>query len=829
MISSRCTIHQRQRLLSRVVGRSGGVISTTPHVVIRKSVLYPVSLVQSGWMSVSTVASTNEMSSSSHYGFSRRRWATLTAACLAATLTMAPLHGNNDQNEQNDSTANSERTVSILPIYSLLEGLLSPMSVNITNCSGIVGVVGSQGTSSRDFLLQGLRILEHRGFDGVGLATIDKKGNIAISKSVVTGNGYKNYSTDGDQVLHLLARHFGSSSSSASRRNTKDKNTSEPATGMAHTRWATFGDKANEYNVHPHLDSTGRIALVHNGTLTNARMLRAELQEAGHVFDGESDSEVIAKLIGHYFYGGVAESAKASETAVDNNTKGMGFRGKTMSIKDATRKALERCDGTWGLCILCADTPDELIVACQGSSLYIGLGDDKIYVASETSAFNKYTKNFIRMRDGEIGALDADGRTLDLSRIEEKSPPSGQNDQDEEELVLPEGYDHWTMKEIHDQPETVARAMGFGSRLTLDRIRLGGLDKHVDRLKDLEHVSIAGCGSSLNAAKYGERLMKHLGSVKGRIAALDTAEVDGQHLAQSRNKDYTTGLIAVTQSGQSLETMNIVDNANYEGVVSIGVVNVVGSPVARETTMGVYCNAGPENGVTSTKTFTSQVTCLALIALWFREMQDELTNGQNGPPNQEVAVLKEALLRLPISLGMSLKTRDQCKEIAKRLKGKEHCFILGKGFGESIAYEGALKIKEMSYLHAEGYSGGALKHGPFALIDSDESGKFGATPIILLILDDQHSHLMRTAAEEVKARGADLIIITDKPELARDLDDNPIIVPTNGPLTALGALVPLQLIAYELAVVWYVPTKGRRNSYFRIYTRHSPSLFSFLQ
>lgn len=666
------------------------------------------------------------------------------------------------------------------------------MSVNITKCSGVLGVVGSNGSSSRDFLLHGLRILEHRGYDGVGLATVDDHGKIVISKGVVADSD-KHVSANDDPMFHLVNRHFGSSHDVSIGSNEYEA----PATGIAHTRWATCGNKANESNVHPHVDSSGRIALIHNGTLTNAQVLRKELQEAGHTFDGQSDSEVIAKLIGHYYYNGIAASPDEAVSAIINSPGEQ--REAKSSLKEATRQALERCDGTWGLCILCADAPDELVVACHGSSLYIGLGDDRMYVASEISAFSKYTKNFISMRDGEIGVLEADGKTLDLSR-KEVEVPTGLSDG--EVLLLPEGYDHWTIKEIMDQPEAVALAMGFGARLTWDRVLLGGLDKHADELSNLEHVFIAGCGSSLNAAKYGEKMMKHLMSLPGRVTALDTAEADYVALAGS-GKYYGTGLIAVTQSGQSVETIDIVDTANYEGLVSIGVVNVVGSLVARETKMGVYCNAGPENGVTSTKSFTSQVTCLALIALWFRELQDRLL-GKSGSPNLEIERVKEALLRLPISLGMALKTRDQCKEVARKLKGKEHCFVLGKGFGESIAYEGALKIKEMSYLHAEGFSGGALKHGPFALIESDESGKYGATPIIMLILDDQHAQHMRTAAEEVKARGANLIIITDKPELARDLDDSPIVVPTNGPMTALGALMPLQLIAYELAVLRYV-------------------------
>jgi len=244
-------------------------------------------------------------------------------------------------------------------------------------------------------------------------------------------------------------------------------------------------------------------------------------------------------------------------------------------------------------------------------------------------------------------------------------------------------------------------------------------------------------------------------------------------------------------------------------VTVMSVVNAVGSLIARMTKLGVYCNAGRENAVASTKAFTTQVTVLSLIALWFRELKDRVNGTQVA--SAEGDNLRESLMRLPICFGMALKTRDKCKNIAERLNGKEHCFVLGKGYGEPVAMEGALKIKEMCYLHAEGYSGGALKHGPFALIESDENGKFGATPIIMLIFDDDHAHHMRTAAEEVKARGADVIIITDKKSLAEGLDDDPLVIPSNGPLTALGAVLPIQLMAFELAMMRGINPDTPRN------------------
>lgn len=599
-------------------------------------------------------------------------------------------------------------------------------------------------------MLEGLTVLKNRGYDSAGMATMSKipQSPIAVTKYASAG--------DNADSIELVRLH--------------SERSSGHSVGIAHTRWATHGGKTDE-NAHPHLDSSGKIALVHNGTINNANELRRELQKLGHTFTSQTDTEVIAKLIGHYYddMGGSKENKSES------------------ILQKATELALSRCDGSWGLCIMCSDTPDELVVACNGSPLVIGVADDRTFVASETSAFNRFTKNFISMNDGEIGVLHSDGRTLDLTR-KQLAP-------DQKVILSPEPFPHWTLKECVEQPEAIARALAFGGRLGSDKIFLGGLDSNFEKVSQINHMLLSACGTSLNAARYGERLMKMLGSFD-TVTSIDAAETESKDFPSGNSK--TAGLIVVSQSGETKDVIRVVKQAMDKDIPVMSVVNAVGSMIARTTKMGVYCNAGRENAVASTKAFTTQVTVLALIALWFRQTRDKLHGKSH---SVEASRLKEALMRLPISFGMALKTRDQCKEVAKRLNTKEHCFVLGKGYGEPVAHEGALKIKEMCYLHAEGYSGGALKHGPFALIENDDTGKFGATPIIMLILDDNHANHMRTAAEEVKARGAELIIITDKAELAEDLDDSPIIIPSNGPLTALGAVLPLQLIAYELAML----------------------------
>ena len=622
-------------------------------------------------------------------------------------------------------------------------------------CCGIVGVVGAKDGSARDFLIEGLTILKNRGYDSAGIATMpDTNPSLVITK----------YASEGEKAdgLNLVDERSQIS---------KGHNI-----GIAHTRWATHGGKTDE-NAHPHTDSSGKIALVHNGTINNCSQLRKELQDRGHVFTSQTDTEVVAKLIGEYY-----------EKNGDKN------------LKKAVEQALARCDGSWGLCIMCTDHPDQLIVARNGSPLVIGIGSDRTFIASETSAFNRYTKNFISMNDGEIGVLRADGNTLDLTRMQEAP--------DQDVQLSPAPYPHWTLKECVEQPEAIARALGFGGRLTADNVQLGGLEKMKDELSRVKYLTLSACGTSLNAAKYAEKLMKHLGSFD-MVHSLDAAEIDKNDFPRDVKKAKESAFLVVSQSGETKDVSNVVNAAQENDLTVMSVVNSVGSLIARTTKLGVYCNAGRENAVASTKAFTTQVTVLALIALWFRELKDKV-NGVT-EHSVEAQLLKESLMRLPICMGMALRNREQCREIATRLNGKDHCFLLGKGYGEPVAYEGALKLKEMCYLHAEGYSGGALKHGPFALIESNENGKLGATPIIMLILDDAHAHHMRTAAEEVKARGADVIIITDKKELAEGFDANPVIIPSNGPMTALGAVMPIQLIAYELAMLRGINPDTPRN------------------
>mmetsp|Transcript_23290 Transcript_23290/g.22447 ORF Transcript_23290/g.22447 Transcript_23290/m.22447 type:complete len:689 (-) Transcript_23290:63-2129(-) len=601
---------------------------------------------------------------------------------------------------------------------------------------GIVGVVG--GDDSIGFLLEGLTILRNRGYDSAGVATI---GPITDSNPLaVTKYASRDTTCDSiDQVRAHANRHIGHT------------------IGIGHTRWATHGGKTDE-NAHPHYDYNNRVAVIHNGTINNSYDLKKELQAKGINFLSETDTEVIAHLIGQYL-------------------------DKGLNTKDAVTSALTECDGSWGLAVIHKDHPEEIVVACNGSPMVIGLGQNKTFIASETSAFSRYTKNYIAMKDGEIGVVRANDTTLDTT-IVQTAPVN-------DVLLSPDPYPHFTIKECIEQPEAIARALSYGARMNGKKVVLGGLDKNKDLMNTINNLMMTGCGTSRHAAELGAKIMRDL-ECFDTVSVMDAAEVRRSDIPYKHG-----GLLAVSQSGETKDVHRAVKLGEEKGVPCISVVNVVGSLIARATGLGVYLNAGREHAVASTKAFTTQVTVMTLIALWFRQTKEEREGLVESHLKTE---LLESLQRLPISFGMAMTSRDKCMKVAQYLENKSTLFVLGKGYAEPIALEGALKIKEMCYLHAEGFSGGALKHGPFALIQGAE-GKDGQTPVVIIILDDDHAMHMRIAAEEVKARGAKVFIITDNPKLALGIDADPIIIPSNGPLTALIAVLPLQLIAYELALL----------------------------
>lgn len=596
---------------------------------------------------------------------------------------------------------------------------------------GIIGFVGTEPCANH--LLNGLTILENRGYDSVGMATLGQDG-LRVTK-------FASKDTTSDAIDRLRAE------------TPNDTN----ATGIAHTRWATHGGKTDQ-NAHPHTDAKNRIAIVHNGVIENATVLKQQLIAKNIPFRSETDTEVIAQLIG---------------LGLDEG----------MDLDRAIRYALSQLEGTWGLAILSVDHPGQIIAAKNGSPIVIGIGQDRMFVASEPAAFASQTKDYIALNNGEIATIKPSGHSLDLSRVE-KAP-------NEHIALSPAPFPHWTIKEIMEQPEAISRALNFGGRILDDtRVKLGGLEQQTDILTNIRHLVIAACGTSYHAALYGARLMRSLN-------AFDTVQViDAAEITEDIFSPAHAGLLVISQSGETKDVHRSVTLAQTHNIPVFSVINAVGSLIARTTKCGIYVNAGREHAVASTKAFTTQVTVLALIATWFAERRD-------ADAQKRMHVI-DSLHRLSTNIGMTLRTQEDMQRVAKNLETAQHMFVLGKGYAEPIAREGALKIKEITYLHAEGYPGGALKHGPFALIEP-------GTPIILTILDDEHAHFMRTAAEEVRARGAYTIVITDNSALAEGVSDDTIIIPSNGLLTALTATVPMQLLAYELAVLRDINPDKPRN------------------
>lgn len=424
-----------------------------------------------------------------------------------------------------------------------------------------------------------------------------------------------------------------------------------------------------------------------------------------------------------------------------------------------------------------------MIVAKNGSPLCIGLGEGKSFVASEPAAFGMITRDFISLENGEMAVVRADRAGLDLTRLE-KAP-------EDTIATSPAPHPHWTIKEILEQPEAIKRTLNYGARLAEeDGVKLGGLDAHAQELLTIDHLVIAACGTSYHAGLYGAMAMRAMKAFT-TVQVVDASEITAHHFPAEG-----AGLLVLSQSGETKDTHRAVALAQNAGIPVFSVINAVGSLIARTTKCGVYLNAGREHAVASTKAFITQVTALEMIAVWFAEHR-------NKERARRVNILTE-LRRLSTNVQETLQTRSGCEEIARNLLKADHAFILGKGPGESIAREGALKIKEITYLHAEGYPGGALKHGPFALITE-------GTPVVLVILDDAHGNLMRTAAEEVRARGAYTIVVTDNMKLAEGVADDVVCIPHADSLTALLATVPLQLIAYELAVLKGINPDKPRN------------------
>jgi glucosamine--fructose-6-phosphate aminotransferase (isomerizing) len=599
---------------------------------------------------------------------------------------------------------------------------------------GIVAYLGKR--TAQPILIEGLKRLEYRGYDSAGIAVLDGD-HVRVTK------------TSGR--ISALEEILGEARS-------------EDTLGIAHTRWATHG-APNTINAHPHLDYTGKIAVVHNGIIENYSTLKTWLISEGVAFASETDTEVIANLIG-YFYNTEAPSGK---------TDGQN------EFEWAVRQALRKLHGTFGLAIICSDFPGMLIGAKRGSPLILGVGSGEYVLASDAAAIVQHTTRAIYLSDNEMVIIDSNGfntKTIDNITINK--------DLEEIEFSLDQielgGFQHHMLKEIFEQPESLRTCMGGRIDKHDCQVKLGGIADYLRELTRARHVIFTACGTAFHAGLVGEFLIEHLARIP--VATEYASEF------RYRNPIIEDGtvVIAISQSGETADTLAAVEQAKERGARVLGIVNVVGSTIARATDAGIYLHAGPEIGVASTKAFTAQVAVLSMLAI-------ELGRRRHISSDEAAKHISE-LAQIPDKIERLLEQSDHIREIAEANIDKENWLFLGRGFNYPVALEGALKLKEISYIHAEGLPAAEMKHGPIALIVD------GMPAVFIATAGPQYDKIMGNI-EEVRARGGKVIVVaTEGDEHIRKKADHVITIPDAPELfQPMLTVVPLQLLAYHAAVL----------------------------
>lgn len=589
---------------------------------------------------------------------------------------------------------------------------------------GIIGYVGHRKASP--VLLNGLKRMEYRGYDSAGIAVIHN-GGINVTKA--------------SGKLAMLTRLLG-------------ENNSLGSIGLGHTRWATHGEPS-QVNAHPHTDCTGKIVIIHNGIIENYVSLRTELLSKGHKFRTDTDSEVLAHLVEEFYEG---------------------------DIEQAVRKALLQVKGTYGVAVMCHHEPDRLIAARMGSPLVVGLGEGENLIASDLAAVIDYTRNVIFLDDGEITVVTRDNVTntkLNSQIVDKKVEQIFFNIEEIEK----ENFPHFMLKEIHEQPKTLADGMAGRLLEKEGSARLGGLHKFSNILNEAKRFIILGCGTSYHAGMIGEYLIEELAKVP--------VEVEYASEFRYRNPiiDEKTIALSISQSGETIDTLAAMREAKLRGATTLGICNVVGSTIARESEGGVYIHAGPEIGVASTKAFTSQVLVLTLLAL-------KLGRDRGVISLERGRELVSELLRLPEKVRAIVKNTDYIQSLAKELVDSRNFLYLSRGVNFPVALEGALKLKEISYIHAEGYPAAEMKHGPIALIDEN-------MPVVFIAVNGNTYDKVISNIEEVRARKGKIIaVVAEGDEVIKRYAHHLIEVPrTDTYLTPILSVIPLQLLAYHIAVL----------------------------
>ncbi len=592
---------------------------------------------------------------------------------------------------------------------------------------GIIGYIGDK--QALPVLIKGLRRLEYRGYDSAGVAVLEN-GHIERIRSV-------------GKIENLAEKVKGNEPSGT--------------IGIAHTRWATHGGVTEE-NAHPHVAMDGKLTLVHNGIIENYRELKEKMKDVS--FTSETDTEIFAHLIASHY-----------------PSTGSGQVG---DLKKAVVSALKHVRGTYGIVVMHEDHPDELITARLGSPIVIGIADGEQYIASDATPILPYTKKVMFLEDGEIAVVGRDGvETTDLSdHLITKCVEEIEWDDEQAEK---QGYAHFMLKEIHDQPQVVQDAIRGRYNLAEGTAYLGGLNMTPEQMRSVKRVIMIACGTASYAAMAGKYAFERLAGIPVDV------DLASEFRYRDPIVDEHTLVFAISQSGETADTLAAVREAKRKGAFVRGIVNVVGSTIARETDGGSYIHAGVELSVASTKAYTNMVAIMTLYALQFGRLKRVTpATGQR---------LLHALREIPQKMQLILDQKDEIKRIAEKYKDYKDFFFLGRGINFSVAQEGSIKLKEITYIHSEAYPGGELKHGPLALLSED-------FPVLAIMTKDQLYDKMRSNIEEVRARKAPVILIaTEGDQRAKELAEDVIYVPdTMELLEPLLNTIPLQLFAYYIAV-----------------------------
>ncbi len=598
---------------------------------------------------------------------------------------------------------------------------------------GIVGYIGKR--EAKDLLIEGLHRLEYRGYDSAGISVIrnhDSQFPIPDSKKrIVTVRAL-------GKVVNLA---------------NKLKPSMKGTLGIAHTRWATHGKPA-EKNAHPHTDCSGGFSLVHNGIIENYVVLKERLMKQGHSFTSETDTEVVVHLIEEHTKSGA-------------------------DTEQAFAMATKELRGTYGIAMVSVNEPEKLFVARMGSPLLIGVGKEEYFVASDVSAILAHTKRVVYLEDGERAVITRDGYVVKSGKIVQKKTVSDVEWSEKE--AKRGGYPHFMLKEIFDQPESFADALR--GRLLPDEgtARLGGLREVEKRLEGIRRIVIVSCGTSYHAGLVGEYMLEEYAGIPVEV------EFASEFRYRKPMLDKYTAVIALSQSGETADTLAAIREAKNKGALTLGIVNVVGSTIARETDAGVYNHAGPEVSVASTKAFTSQLAILSLLTLYLgRKRGMSLVTGQR---------IAREMLKLPRLMERIFEQSGTIKKLAKKYANRKNYLYLGRKYNFPIAFEGALKVKEIAYVSAQGYPTGEMKHGPIALIDRE------ALALFIMPVDSVYEKSV-SGLEEIKARGGTVLAITTEGNtgLEKKADAVVYIPKTLEMLTPILSVIPLQLFAYHMSV-----------------------------